>query len=393
MPVLVACSASFAQVAPAASGSTKHFGYTFRYAQSAQFSKELGNWQTSTPSAEVDYTNGNTRAPFDLSYAGGYTWSLKGPSYNDGLFQGISIHQMISGRKWNAAIADNASYRPQAPVTGFSGIPGIGEPISTPVTSSQSILTQQTHTIDNNAEMQFSGILNRAFSVHLDGSYDLLRYPDANGLDTDSLDAHGQLIRRLDARNSLTAQYVYSRFSYPSLNFTINTDSAMGVYDRIWRRALHTSFAIGPAWISSSSSQLIPPSTRIAANAAITFHLRRGSIFLGYDRGISGGSGYLLGQKTDSIDGGYSRDFQRAYSIELTGGYRRMSALNQVGLINAEYGGIQASRRLGRYASFFANYTVIAQSSSISLPGNVIQEPQYNISFGTAISSRPANRF
>jgi len=89
----------FAQVAPAATGGAKNFNYVLRYAQSAQFGGSYGDWQTVTPSGEIDYSNGRSRAPFNLQYAGGYTWTLNGPSYSTGLFQRLAVQQQISGRK------------------------------------------------------------------------------------------------------------------------------------------------------------------------------------------------------------------------------------------------------------------------------------------------------
>src|SRR5260370_40754233 len=148
--LFVACPGLNAQVAPAATGAPTNFSYVLRYSQNAEFGGGIGDWQTSTPSAEVDFASGNPRAPFNLNYAGGYSWTLTGPSNSQGFFQRLSLRQEISGSKWNAFLSDDVNYRPQAPITGFSGIPGTGEPIGTPYPSSQSISTLRTHTVSSN---------------------------------------------------------------------------------------------------------------------------------------------------------------------------------------------------------------------------------------------------
>src|SRR6516165_4513383 len=75
----------FSQVAPSATGGARNFNYVLHYSQRAQFGG-YGDWQTATPSGEVDYFNGRRTAPFELRYAGGYTWTLSGPSYSTGWF-------------------------------------------------------------------------------------------------------------------------------------------------------------------------------------------------------------------------------------------------------------------------------------------------------------------
>jgi hypothetical protein len=388
--LFVACPGLNAQVAPAATGAPTNFGYSFRYAQNAQFGGARGNWQTATPSGEVDFTSGNARAPFNLNYAGGYTWTLTGPSYSQGFFQRLSLRQEITGRKWNALLGDDVSYRPQAPITGFSGIPGTGEPIGTPYPSSQSILNLGTHAVNNNAIGQLSLILNSAFSVSFGGTHDLLRYPDGNGLDTDALSAHGQLTRRINSRNSISGEYIFSRFSYPNSSLSIDTDSGMAIYERSWSRPLSTSIAIGPEWIKSSDGHFVPSSTMLSVSASLTYQLRDGSIALSYDRGTAGGSGYMLGQKSDIVAGTYSREFDRTFTVEFTGGYRRTSALNKAGIIQSDFGSLQASHRLGRYISIFANYTVMNQSTGLALPSTVLRDPLQSFSFGTIITPRTA---
>ena len=142
---------SYGQAVPSASTGTASLQYSVRYSETAEFGGTIGNWHTITPSASLDYANGRKGFPFSLEYAGGYTSSLSGPSYSNGLFQRLLVSQGIEHAKWNLLMSDDVSYRPQAPTTGFSGIPGIGEPIGggTNLPPGQLILTLNTHALEN----------------------------------------------------------------------------------------------------------------------------------------------------------------------------------------------------------------------------------------------------
>jgi hypothetical protein len=365
-----------------------------RYSQTAEFGGSLGNWQTANLSGSVDYANLNTRLPFALDFTGGYSANLSGPSNGTGFFQHLLISQGFVERKWNVLVSDDVSYTPQSPTTGFSGIPGTGEPIggsgSNPP-SSQSILTLNTHTISNVASGDFGYHLNYATTLSFGGNSNLLRYPDGNGLDSDGQQANAGLTRRLDARNSLSGQYIFSHYSYSGLSFTPDINTALFGYQRTWSPKLRTNVSVGPQWIGSSSSSVEPPSTTIAATAGVNYQFRSESASLSYNRETSNGGGYLTVATVDSVNAGFSRDFGRDLTIGITGSYARTAGfqIGNNGVTNARYGGAQATRRLGRYLNVFANYTAVDQSSSLAASQtNVLNQLYQVIGFGIAYSPR-----
>lgn len=391
-------TAAHAQVVPTATGPrglpvSGNLDYTFRYSQTAELSGTLGNQQRATASGNVDYTNANTRLPFNLNYGGGYIWTLAGPSDGTGLFQHLLISQRLIGRHWNVQVSDNVSYTPQSPTTDFSGIPGIGEPIggSGPAPpSSQSILTLNTRSVDNAANGEFGYQLNYATALSFGGNSELLRYPDGNGLDTNAQMADAALTRRLNARSSLTGNYTFSQFSYPDYNFSFVTNSVFLGFKRALNRKVTTGFSAGPQWTGSSDSTTVPSSIGVAVNAAVNYQFRFESASLVYSRGVSGGAGYLLGATVDSVNAGFSRELGRDLTIGLTGSYQRTAGLQNSSsrVTNAEYGGAQATRRLGRYLNVFANYTAIDQSSSLAPQLNVLNQFYQVIGIGIAYSPR-----
>jgi hypothetical protein len=384
-----------AQVVPAGTGVSTNFGYVLRYAQTAHFGENLQNWQTATPSGEVDFRNGHRKSPFSLIYAGGYAWTLTGPTqYSTGFFQRLSLHQVLSGGKWKARLGNDVSYRPEAPLTGFSGIPGTGEPIGEPSPPpGQTILTLGTHALENLATGELTRALSPVYSVSVGVNYDLLFFPDSNGLDTNHLLAHTELARQIGRRSSVFGEYIFNQFSYPDVKLTTNANVVMAGYEYAFSRRLHANLAGGPGWVTSSNNTVVPDSTMVNANAGLDYQMPGGSAFVRYSRSTSGGSGYLLGELSDVVDAGYSRRFAQTFTFEVVGGYRRIQPLNKSAIIQSEMGAVQGSWRFGPHLSAFGNFTMVAQASAGPLPPNAVSGPLENISFGISYSMRARRNF
>jgi hypothetical protein len=313
------------------------------------------------------------------------------------VYQHLLVSQGIIKRAWSFNISDDVSYMPQAPANGFSGIPGVGNLPGTPSVPSQTILTLNTRSVNNMVSPNFSRSLDHATSLSVSGSYETLRYPDGNGMEINSVSAGPQISRRLNALNSISGQYSYSHISYPAYSsFTMGTQSAMFGYQRTWSRRLTTSVSAGPQWVQSSNSNLpssvsrVPASTNLSVNASASYQAGRTSATLSYFQGVNGGSGVStqIGAHNQDLNASLSRPFGRNLSISATGAYMRTKGLNQAGVTNGEYGGVAATRQLGRYISVFANYTAIQQSSSSVLTANAISGLSQVIGFGIGYSPR-----
>jgi hypothetical protein len=411
--LLMAGASAIAQVAPEATGPVglvNHLEYALRYGQAAEFGGNLGTWQTSNVSGTASYDNGSVRAPFAMQYGGGYTWTLSGPTYGSGLFQRLYLMQGLEGKKWGVTASDNVSYTPQSPVTGFTGIPGTGEPIGIPnptTGNSQTILTLNTHVVDNSAVGAIEHKLSASTTLNGTGGYEMLRYPNNDGLNTDTYTANGLVTQRLNGRDSLTGNYQYSLFSYPGYTVTFETQAGLFGFSRLLSRKLTVAAAAGPQWIMSTDTQAVPSSLTFAANAAINYISKPTSMSLAYMHGTNGGAGYLLGAKWDSVDGNLSRAFGPTLLVGVTGGYGRTSGLNNgtasttttttttgpssSGATNNYYGGAQVTWRISRTLIAFANYTGLAQSSSVQLPTNVITQFLQTVGFGIGYSPQNAN--
>ena len=392
--LLIPLAAAPAQVVPAATGpgglpAVGNFHYAFRYSQTAQFGSDMGDWQTSTPSVSLDYANENQRHPFSLNYSGGYTWTLAGPSYSTGLFQRLSLSQRFEWRKWNMRVSDDVSYRPQAPTTGFSGIPGIGEPIGGPGPNSpptQTILTLNSRVVQNSVNGEIERSLKYRSHLSVGGGTSLLRYPDGDGLDTNTQMANAGLTWRLNPRNSASFDYRFSQFSYPGYGLTFITNTGLFGFHRTWSKRVDSDLSAGPQWTSGSHGAAIPSSIGVAVDAAVNYQFRSVSAGLNYNRGTNGGSGYEFGSKSDTLTANFSRQFGRDLHFGAEGGYTHTTGLRNNEVINSEHGGAQASRRIGRFISVFANYTAMNQSSNSTLPSSVLHQLIHVVGFGIEYS-------
>jgi hypothetical protein len=376
--------------------------YSLRYSQAAYLyghnEPNEGTQIDSIASATVDYMHPNSRFPFQLNYGGGYMWSIAGPSLGTGLFQNLSVSQGLVQRRWKVYVSDNVSYMPEAPLTGISGIPGSGDAIGGPSASgppSQSILTVNTRTLSNSANVRLGYQLNYSTTLDLGGGTQLLRFPDGNGLDTDTQLGSVGITRRIDSRNSISALYSFSHFSFNASPYTaggspgsFNTNSVSVDYARSWSRHLRTDISAGPQWVGGSDSAVGPATMTAMVNATATYQLPSESVFASYNRGISGGTGYLPSATADIVTGGASRKFGRELTVGVTGSYYHTVALEAAnGGSDARFGGAAASRRLGRHLNLFANYTAISQSSGLQPQTNILNQFYQVISFGVGYAS------
>jgi hypothetical protein len=415
--LFIASGAARAQVIPAAPGSAPAIGaaaagpsglpvagtlhFSLNYSESTGFGNGQNGQQWSTTTGDASYANTNQRLPFTMQYGGGYSWAWNGPPSAGGVFQHLSFSQGIVWRTWNLTASENVSYSFETPTTGFSGVPGSGEPIggpgSTPLPG-QTVLTQNTRSLDNFTTIAIGHRLNYATTLNIGGSWGQMRFIDKNGQNSDTMMADAGITRRLNARNSISGQYSFSRFNFGGANSTSQANAAQISYSqgnsaqvsfsRQWNWKFSTSASAGPQWVSSSNSAQEPSSTRISASVSASESFRFGSASLNYSHGSSGGSGYMPGAESDVVSGGFSRRFGKSLTAGLTGSYMRTAGLNNSGATNGRFGGVEATRPLGRYLSIFANYTAIDQSSSLLNAPNVLNHLSQVCGFGIGYSPR-----
>jgi hypothetical protein len=367
---------------------TLHYG--LHYSETGQFGNGQDGRQWSFISGDASYSNTSKRLPFTMQYGGGYGGVLSGPSTAGNVFQHLTLSQGYSKRSWNLTAGENVSYTFETPTTGFTGVPGSGDP-----------------TVGSGSTTGLGHRLDHATSLSLGGTWGQMRFIDGNGQDMNTKMANAGLTRRLSARNSLTGQYAFSSYDYGSTGVTTQTNSGQFSLSRKWSRRFTTSVAAGPVWvtssgISSTGAIVAPSTTMLSLSASANYSLRRqGAVGVSYSHGTSGGSGYMLGAKEDNLSANYSRTFGKKLTVGVTGSYMRSASLAAAEFVavcpigstsancicpsnssscllsltsnpitDSVFGGVQASRGLGKSFSLFASYTAIEQSLSNSFSLN-----------------------
>ncbi len=379
-----------AQVTPEATSQIKvgvsgTLTYSARYSQIAEFyggtTAQLANL-----SGSFGYSTTSERRPTSITLGAGDSWGISGFTFNGGPYEDLSVSQGFAGQYWSLQLSDTVSYHRGIPIEELNSTSSAAEPI----------LTLETNVVDNDVNVAYRYKLSGFTSLNFGGSYNQLDYPDGNGRGTNSLTANGGLNHRLNARNEIFGQYMYSEFSYSGSNLTIDANSAVAGWQHTWTRRISSSVAAGPQWITFNSSTPIPSFTGYSLNASVTDTLRVGIAGLGVTHGVNGGGGYLYGSETDSVTGTFSRSFghrtRSQITLGLSAGYTRSNTLSAAestilggqgeGSYASKHGSANASRHLGRLFTAYLSYSGTAQSLGSSSPGGALNGLFQSVGFG-----------
>jgi hypothetical protein len=362
------------------------------YALSASEIVQLGYYgsgevtSSSTLSGDVAYTGKSTVRPFSLLFAGGVLLpNQTGQSVST--FENIAVSQGYITKRWVFNVSDSFSFLPESPTTGLSGIPGVGDlgvvPIQGPVQGpAGGVLSVSGNRIANAVSGSVERQITPATSISGSGSWSVLHFlgdADQGGLNTEQTSGVVAINRRLDARSSMSLSAVYSVFDYSGVGAgtllpDFQTKGLNVSYQRVLSRTLSMNASVGPQWVSSSNSLLIPPMLNVAGSAGLTYSRRFTTASVSYLRGVNGGSGVLVGGLSDSIFASVGRAYGRNWAASLNSAYTHTSGLTQlfVGnsltssneVYNTVFGGVQVTRRIGTYLSGYLTYTAQNQTAS-----------------------------
>ena len=363
------CALARAQVDPAATGGVPKLDYSVSYSQTASFySNNSPSQERGVLYGDLNYANGRQHSPLDLTYSGGYIFGISGPQSDTGVFQHLRLSQGYFERKWGAIVSDEVSYSPVSPTVGFSGIPGVGDLSGLPDIPNGTIVNSRT--LYNISEGTFTRSLNSGTTLDVNGNYAINRYPAGAALETNALGVGPEITWRIGGLSSISLQYRFSRFSYVSTSFALDTQSIQPGYVRTWNRRFTTSVSAGPEWIRSNSSLVVPSSTGIAGSAWASYESRAFLATARYHREVSSGMGYgtEIGVHNNDASLSLSQGFGRNVSVNASGSYLKTQSLLQSGVTTAEFGGVNVARQMGRSISVSAGYTALQQSSTLVLP-------------------------
>jgi hypothetical protein len=392
-----------------------NFDGVLHYALSASEIIQLGYYgsgdvtNSTTFSGDVSYNGKSTVRPFSMLFAGGVILPNQTGQGTES-FWNIAASQGYVTRHWVFNVSDSFSYLPQSPTTGLSGIPGVGDLGTIPIVGpgegpAGGVLTTSGDRISNVVSGSVERQITQNTSVSGGASYAVLNFlgDNTDALNDQQISGQVALNHRIDARSSASLSAVYSTFSFsgPAAGADYPNIETRGLnvsYQRVLTRTLSIGGSIGPQWISSSNSLLVPSTLNIAASASLSYARRSVSGGIVYSHGVNGGSGVLPGGESDIVSGSLGRNFGRDWAASISAAYSHTTGLTLLTVDNAGvpvhetydtiYGGGQVTRRISTHFSAYASYTAQHQSTSTAIyaPNAFIGTSQ---TFGIGITFTP----
>jgi hypothetical protein len=359
-----------------------------------------GTPESSGVAGTLAYTSSSARNQFGTTYSGGGGWSSQATSSNTN-FQNLELRDTLKLRRFTIMVLNDLSYSPQSPIGGSSGIPGVGDlsgnlgfgTVSPTILPDQTIFSLNSQRVSNATAGSVTLNLTGRTTITAMGSYGVLQFLDTDGYNSHQEMAGLTLDHRFSARDTAGVKYTFTGFGYNDMPTTINTNQVSLIYERLWSRRWKTDFEIGPQWAETTETSSLPTHVYVSGSASVTYNLARvTSLDLRYIRGVSGGSGVVMGSRVDSVSLAATRSFGHYWSGSITGAYSRNVALFQDQLFTSKSAGAQLTRKFGRDFSGYFSYMAIDQSSSgapFVAPVNVLQGLYNVFSFGIQFTSRP----
>lgn len=399
-----------AQSIPAGVGSVPNVGFqiprlggSLNYALSASESVSTGFYGSGAAfstdfDGDLAYLSTSATHPFNVVYAGGVL--ISNSEQPTTFYQDLTLSQAFRTRKWNFDLQDAFSYLPESPVTGLSGIPGVGDvgidPVVVGPASGIGVLTGYGPRVSNTVTGSASRIITARFSAQASGYSTVQRFVGDNaseGVNNDSEGGSAGFSYHFDARDTLTASYNYSAFSYPGTVYNYTAQGATLDYSRQWSRRISTDVYAGPQILASSGPDTLPSSTQITAGGGATYNRRNTFYFVDYSRGANNGSGVLPGSFSDNVIGGAHRQYGRVWNTSGSLGWSRTTSLPIFESFTYKSDSVavsaQVSRAFGRRFSGFASYTIEDQNTSGSAAALNAFHGLYQI-FGFGVTYSPS---
>lgn len=331
---------------------------------------------TTVPEGSLSLVDASRRNQLTLTYmGGGYIFDNSRFSYLNGAFQEAGITDSIRFRRATVTVTDIFSYLPQA-AFGFGGLGGLGGlqssmfsaggfgMINPSLVPNQSILTTAQSSFNNDAILQVDYALSPRTSVTAFGSYGTLQAGShvTGFLNENNALGSAGLQHALTARDTIGVSYYYSTFHYVGIPDSFNANSVEFEYGRKITSRLALQLYGGPEFIQDHTAGFQENSVLTSGFGNLIYSEGRNTFGISGGRYASGGSGVLAGSDTLTASGSWTRRLTRKWFTSVDGGVARNTNLaTQAGVPQTHFtygfGTISLTRTLGRYISFYLDYT------------------------------------
>jgi hypothetical protein len=375
------------QTVPIASGKTILTGISVA-SGSLNFNRTWSEYQFTTV-----YNGGET---FNLGYgaAPGF-FGATSPHFQ---FHNLSVTQEAAWARWHVLLRDNFVASPGAQFSGQGiGGPGLVAQFSSMLGSSLNNLGQSFQPVEtiNTAEAmryqnsilgQAEYSLSRRSALTFSGSYGVLDFTGAGYFSSTKYNAQAGYDYQLDPSDSFAILASYGKIDYNGTgtgatgtlltgngNSTTDYLGALAFGRKITGR-LAFQVAAGPQEIYSTGPGAAGKLHLLFAsvNSALTYERRRSGVSFTFVRGLSTGSGVILGATSNAFSGSAHYQLTRHWSAIVNGGYALNNSLPTAGAATIRFdnwfAGANLGRQIGTHAQINFNYGALEQNNPPNCP-------------------------
>jgi hypothetical protein len=331
-----------------------------------------------------------------LSYIGGGSFSNAG-SVGNFVTQQFAFAEKISLHRLNLSLLDQFDYIPEAGF-GYEGLSGSLLPeggtigLQNSFLFGQSILTARGQRAANTSIGQADLLISPRSTLTFAGGYSFLHFFDNNLLNSGDIIFQAGYSQQFGPENALGAIYRFNGYRYGGVSQSINDNTVYLSYGRRLTGRLALRLAAGPelayfqtpitgvasgdgAPTSGTSATTNRTLVTYSVSTSLAYSLARTSLGLGFDRGVSDGSGVLAGAITDTVRASVGRQLSRTFSGKVNFGYSRNNGLaivtastpaNGTQIYDYWFGGVSVAHPFGRTADCFLSYQTQYQTSNSS---------------------------
>jgi hypothetical protein len=315
-----------------------------------------------------------------VNYSGGGYFSTDSDQGN-GNFQQFALAQTFEWRRWQLALIDQFSYLPEASFgfgvgTGIS-IPGTGGSLGAPLPGmqdnyqpGQSIFTSVGPRYTNSFTTQAVYVLSPRSTFNVAGSYGILRFVEAGNVPSNDTIFNVGYNYAVSKRNVIGVLYRFTAFRYLDNPQALNSHEVHAAFGRKITGRLALQLFVGPE-ITTFRVPIGTATQQVTGSggAALNYVWGTNNLSLTYSRGLSNGSGLLVGSTTDRVQTNIQSRLSRHWEGNVNFGYARNASLDNSSesqiaqTYNSYFAGGGLSRPLSRSATFSLGYWAQVQYS------------------------------
>ena len=277
-----------------------------------------------------------------LNYSGGGFFSTDSTQGN-GSYQQLAVSQSFQWRRLQLQLIDQFSYLPQTSL-GFGGgtslgIPGTGGTTGPVIPGmgnnyvpNQSIYNAVGPRYSNAPVIQLTYATSPRGSITMSGSYGTLNFVQAGNVDNQATTGTIGYNYLLNRQDTIGAFYRFSAYHFSGQPDAYGNHSINIAYGKKFTGRLALQLYGGPSFTTSrvsTNGNSMTYGVNVGASLVLGFH--NGGLTVGYNHGISGGSGVLAGSNVDQLNLGANHKLGRIWSGQVNMGYAHNTPIQGFG--------------------------------------------------------------